>query len=185
MQVELKNTSDIAFTIEALKLSASTYDMRDSGTLKILADLNREGDWSDITLKPGQAVDANFCNGDVKVKQIENLIYNTSSIVLGTASQKITFDGGNSDFTKAYTTVAAKTADIIVDYGPGGSGKSSARYQVATNYRYNLDHKGTDDMYAKTSLAELLRNAHVNFKQDSVVGSLHAIGIRVSGFKMS
>jgi hypothetical protein len=144
--------------------------MRDSGTLKILADLNREGDWSDITLKPGQAVDANFCNGDVKVKQIENLIYNTSSIVLGTASQKITFDGGNSDFTKAYTTVAAKTADIIVDYGPGGSGKSSARYQVATNYRYNLDHKGTDDMYAKTSLAELLRNAHVNFKQDSVVG---------------
>jgi hypothetical protein len=170
MQVELKNTSDIAFTIEALKLSASTYDMRDSGTLKILADLNREGDWSDITLKPGQAVDANFCNGDVKVKQIENLIYNTSSIVLGTASQKITFDGGNSDFTKAYTTVAAKTADIIVDYGPGGSGKSSARYQVATNYRYNLDHKGTDDMYAKTSLAELLRNAHVNFKQDSVVG---------------
>ena len=170
MQVELKNTSDIAFTIEALKLSASTFDIRDSGTLKILADLNREGDWSDITLKPGQAVDANFCNGNVKVKQIENLIYNTSSIVLGTASQKITIGGGNDDFTVAYTKVAAKTADIVVDYGPGGSGKSSARYQVATNYRYNLDHKGTDDMYAKTSLAELLRNAHVNFKQDSVVG---------------
>ena len=99
MQVELKNTSDIAFTIEALKLSASTFDIRDSGTLKILADLNREGDWSDITLKPGQAVDANFCNGNVKVKQIENLIYNTSSIVLGTASQKITIGGGNDDFT--------------------------------------------------------------------------------------
>jgi hypothetical protein len=170
MQVELKNTSDIAFTIEALKLSASTYDMRDSSTLKILADLNREGDWSDITLKPGQAVDANFCNGDVKVKQIENLIYNTSSIVLGTASQKITIGGGNDDFTVAYTKVAAKTADIVVDYGPGSTGKSSVRYQVATNYRYNLDHKGTDDMYAKTTLAELLRNAHVNFKQDTVVG---------------
>ena len=170
MQVELKNTSDIAFTIEALKLSASTFDIRDTGTLKILADLNREGDWSDITLKPGQAVDANFCNSNVKVKQIENLIYNTSSIVLGTTSQKITIGGGNDDFTVAYTKVAAKTADIIVDYGPGGSGKSSARYQVATNYRYNLDHKGTDDMYAKTTLADLLRSAHVNFKQDSVVG---------------
>ena len=170
MQVELKNTSDIAFTIEALKLSASTFDIRDSGTLKILADLDREGGWSKTTLKPGEAVEANFCNGNVKVKQIENLIYNTSSIVLGTASQKITIGGGNDDFTVAYTKVAAKTADIVVDYGPGGSGKSSARYQVATNYRYNLDHKGTDDMYAKTSLAELLRNAHVNFKQDSVVG---------------
>ena len=168
MQVELKNTSDIAFTIEALTLSASTFDIRDSGTLKILAELSREGDWSDITLKAGESVQANFCNKDVKVKQIENLIYNTSSIVLGSSTQKITFDGGS--FDKIYSTVAAKTADIIVDYGPGSTGNSSARYQVATNYRYNIDHKGADDIYAKTSLAELLRNAHVNFKQDSVVG---------------
>ena len=170
MQVELKNTSDIAFTIEALKLSASTYDIKDTGTLKILADLNREGDWSDVTLKPGESVDANFCNSDVKVEKIENLIYNTSSIVLGSSSQKITFDAGNCDFTKVYTNVAAKTADITIDYGPGSAGNSSVRYQVATNYRYNIDHKGTDDMYAQTSLAELLRNAHVEFKQDSVVG---------------
>ena len=170
MQVELKNTSDIAFTIEALKLSASTYDIRDTSTLKILADLNREGDWSDVTLKPGESVDANFCNNDVKIEKIENLIYNTSSIVLGSSSQKITFDAGNSDFTKTYTNVAAKTADITIDYGPGTAGNSSARYQVATNYRYNIDHKGTDDMYVQTSLAELLRNAHVNFKQDTVVG---------------
>lgn len=168
MQVELKNTSDIAFTIEALTLSASTFDIRDSGTLKILAELSREGDWSDITLKAGESVQANFCNKEVKVKQIEDLIYNTSSIVLGSSTQKITFDGGS--FDKIYSTVAAKTADIIVDYGPGSTGNSSARYQVATNYRYNIDHKGSDDMYAKTSLAELLRNAHVNFKQDTVVG---------------
>jgi hypothetical protein len=170
MQVELKNTSDIAFTIEALKLSASTYDIKDTSTLKILADLNREGDWSDVTLKPGQAVDANFCNSDVKIEKIEDLIYNTSSIVLGASSQKITFDGGSSDFTKTYTKVASKTADITIDYGPGSAGNSSARYQVATNYRYNLDHKGTDDLYAKTTLAELLRSAHVDFKQDTVVG---------------
>ncbi len=170
MQVELKNTSDIAFTIEALKLSASTYDIKDTSTLKILADLNREGDWSDITLKPGESVNANFCNSDVKIEKIENLIYNTSSIVLGSSSQKITFDAGNSDFTKTYTNVAAKTADITIDYGPGSAGNSSARYQVATSYRYNLDHKGTDDLYAQTTLAELLRNAHVDFKQDSVVG---------------
>ena len=170
MQVELKNTSDIAFTIEALKLSASTYDVKDTATLKILADLNREGDWSDITLKPDESVQANFCNNDVKVELIENLIYNTSSIVLGTSSQKITFDGGNSDFTVVYTKVAAKTADITIDYGPGTTGNQTVRYQVATNYRYNLDHKGTDDQYAQTSLAELLRNAHVDFKQDSVKG---------------
>ena len=170
MQVELKNTSDIAFTIEALKLSASTYDIKDTSTLKILADLNREGDWSDITLKPGESVNANFCNSDVKIEKIENLIYNTSSIVLGSSSQKITFDAGNSDFTKSYTNVAAKTADITVDYGPGSTGNSSVRYQVATSYRYNPDHKGTDDLYAQTTLAELLRNAHVDFKQDSVVG---------------
>ena len=170
MQVELKNTSDIAFTIEALKLSASTYDIKDSSTLKILADLNREGDWSDITLKPGESVNAHFCNSDVKIEKIENLIYNTSSIVLGSSSQKITFDAGNSDFTKSYTNVAAKTADITVDYGPGSTGNSSVRYQVATSYRYNPDHKGTDDLYAQTTLAELLRNAHVDFKQDSVVG---------------
>ena len=170
MQVELKNTSDIAFTIEALKLSASTYDVKDTATLKILADLNREGDWSDITLKPTESIEANFCNSDVKVEKIENLIYNTSSIVLGASSQKITFDGGNSDFTKAYTKVAAKTADVTIDFGPGATGNQTARYQVATNYRYNPDNKGSDDMYAKTSLAELLRNAHVDFKQDSVKG---------------
>ena len=168
MQVELKNTSDIAFTIEALKLSASTYDVKDTSTLKILAELSREGDWSDITLKAGESVQANFCNNDVKIKQIENLIYNTSSIVLGSSTQKITFDGGS--FDKIYSTVAAKTADITIDYGPGSVGNSSARYQVATNYRYNLDHKGTDDLYAKTTLAELLRSAHVDFKQDTVEG---------------
>ena len=170
IQVELKNTSDIAFTIEALKLSASTYDIKDSSTLKILAELTREGDWSDVTLKPNESVDAYFCNDNVKVEQIENLIYNTSSIVLGASTQKITFDAGSNDFTKTYTKVAAKTADITIDYGPGTVGNSSVRYQVATNYRYNFDHEGSDDMYAKTSLAELLRNAHVNFKQDSVEG---------------
>ena len=170
MQVELKNTSDIAFSIEALKLSASIYDIKDTATLKILADLNREGEWSDITLKPGESVQTNYCNNDVKVELIKDLIYNTSSIVLGSSTQKITIDGGGNDFTVTYTKVVAKTADITIDYGPGSSGNQSVRYQVATNYRYNPDNKGTDDMYAKTSLAELLRNAHVNFKQDSVVG---------------
>lgn len=170
MQVELKNTADIAFTIEEFKLSASTFDIKDTSSLKILADLDREGGWSKTTLKPGEAVEANFCNENVAVEKIENLIYNTSSIVLGSASQTITFGKDNDDFTEAYTKVAAKTADITIDYGPGSAGNSSARYQVATNYRYNIDHKGTDDMYAKTSLAELLRTAHVDFKQDSVKG---------------
>lgn len=168
MQVELKNTSDIAFTIEALRLSASTYDVKDTSSLKILADLDREGSWADIQLKPGKSEQAKFCNENVAVKDIEDLIYNTSSIVLGSSTQKITSDGGS--FDKIYTTVAAKTADITIDYGPGSAGNSSARYQVATNYRYNPDNKGSDDMYAKTSLADLLRNAHVNFEQDSVVG---------------
>ena len=170
MQVELKNTSDIAFTIEALKLSASMYDIKDSATLKILADLSREGDWSDITLKPAKSVQANFCNNDVKVELIEELIYNTSSIVLGSSTQKITIDGGGNDFTVTYTKVVAKTADVTIDYGPDAKGDQTVRYQVATNYRYNPDNKGSDDMYAKTSLADLLRNAHVDFKQDSVKG---------------
>ncbi len=170
MQVELKNTSDIAFTIEDLKLSASTFDIKDTSSLKIIADLERETGWSKTTLKSGEATDANFCNSDVKIEKIENLIYNTSSIVLGTPSPTITFGKDNDDFTNAYTKVAAKTADITIDYGPGSAGNSSARYQVATNYRYNIDHKGSDDMYAQTSLAELLRNAHVDFKQDSVEG---------------
>ena len=170
MQVELKNSSDIAFTIEDLKISASTFDIKDSSTLRILADLDREGGWSKTTLKPGEAVEANFCNKEVAVEKIENLLYNTSSIVLGTSAPTITMDGGNNDFTTAYSKVAAKTADITIDFGPGGTGKTTARYQVVTNYRYNIDHKGTDDMYAKTSLAELLRIAHVDFKQDSVKG---------------
>ena len=171
MQVELKNTSDIAFTIEALKLSASMYDIKDTATLKILAELSREGDWSDITLKPGKSVQANFCNNDVKVELIEDLIYNTSSIILGSSTQKITIDGGSNDFTVTYTKVVAKTADVTIDYGPGAKGDQTARYQIATNYRYNPDNKGSDDMYAETSLADLLRNAHVDFKQDSVKGS--------------
>ncbi len=188
MQVELKNTADIAFTIEEFKLSASTFDIKDTSTLKILADLDREGGWSKTTLKPGEAVEANFCNENVAVEKIENLIYNTSSIVLGSASQTITFGKDNDDFTEAYTKVAAKTADITIDYGPGSAGNPSARYQVATNYRYNLDHKGSDDMYAKTSLAELLRIAHVDFKQDSVVGpskkKLYGLA-SIEGFKFS
>lgn len=188
MQVELKNTSDIAFTIEALKLSASTYDIKDTSSLKILAELTREGEWSDVTLKPAESVDANFCNDNVKVELIENMIYNTSSIVLGASSQKVTFDGGASDFTVAYTKVAAKTADITIDYGPGSAGNPSARYQVATNYRYNVDHKGSDDMYAQTTLAELLRNAHVDFKQDSIEGpskkNLYGLA-SIEGFKFN
>ena len=188
MQVELKNTSDIAFTIEALKLSASTYDIKDTSSLKILAELTREGEWSDVTLKPTESVDANFCNDNVKVELIEDMIYNTTSIVLGASSQKVTFDGGSSDFTVAYTKVAAKTADITIDYGPGSAGNPSARYQVATNYRYNVDHKGTDDIYAQTTLAELLRNAHVDFKQDSVEGpskkKLYGLA-SIEGFKFN
>ncbi len=174
MQVEVKNSSDIAFTIEDLTVSASTYDIKDTSTLKILAELTRESGASVFTLKPNESTQMNFCNKEVAVEKIKNLIYNTSSIVLGSSAKKLTIDRDNCsdvcDFSSIYTKVAAKTADITIDYGPGSTGNSSARYQVAVNYRYNLDHKGTDDQYAQTSLAELLRNAHVNFKQDTVVG---------------
>ena len=172
MQVELWNTSNIAFTIGSLRLNASTYDVRDSNVMKIIAELDREGGWSDVTLKSGEKVPMNFCNNNVAVEKIGTLIYNTGALMLGAPTQKITIDRPNCgeacDFTGIYTQVAAQTADITIDYGPGVEGFSSMRYQVATNYRYNPDNKGTEDLHEQTSLADLLRKAHVNFKQDSI-----------------
>ena len=175
MQVELWNTSNIAFTIGSLRLNASTYDVRDSNVMKIIAELDREGGWSDVTLKSGEKVPMNFCNNNVAVEKIGNLIYNTGALMLGAPTQKITIDRPNCgeacDFTGIYTQVAAQTADITIDYGPGAEGFSSMRYQVATNYRYNPDNKGTEDLHEQTSLADLLRKAHVNFKQDTIKAS--------------
>ena len=167
MQVELKNTSDIAYTITGLKLSASTYDIMD-GSLKILAELDREGGWSNMTLESGKFVEAYFCNENVPVENVENLIYNTSSIVLGATTKEISFGVDKDDFTKAYTDVAGKTANLIIDFGPGHDSKL-LRYNIATKYRYNFDHKKTDDMYdEQISVADLLRTAQVKFKQDSM-----------------
>lgn len=176
MQVSLKNTGSIAYTIKSLKLNAVVYDVNaqksastlaTESSMAIIADLDREGGFSATTLAPGKSVEANFCNGNVALQKIEKLINNSGAIFLGSASQEITI-GSDDDFTTAYTNVAAKTADITIDYGPGATNKEIEHFRVSTRFKYNPAHKGTDDMYEKVSLAEILDISRISYTQDSV-----------------
>lgn len=172
-QVKLTNTSDIAYTIESLVLSASVYEVSDKSSIRVIADLVRDGastDWS-ATLRPNESTEALFCNSDLPVDRVKDVIYNADAILLGPSTQKITFTtegGASTDFTEAYTKVNAKTAALVLDYGPGAVGKEVERYFVATNYRYNEDHSGSKDMYQTTSLAQVLSTLQIPFTQDSV-----------------
>lgn len=172
-QVKLTNTSAIAYTIESLVLSASIYRVSGNSSIQVIADLVRDGastDWK-ATLKPNESTEALFCNTNLPVERIKDLIYNADALILGASTQKITFtaaDKNTMDFTEAYTKVNGKTANVIIDYGPGAIGKEIERYFVATNYRYNEDHTGSNDMYDYTSLSQILSTLEIPFEQDSV-----------------
>lgn len=173
VNVSLSNTGAIAYTINSLTLSVSA-NLLHKGTSTISTQ-NAVNKLSPISLTPGQSSSVSFCDENLSVSQVEDVLYNPGVLFLSATDYTITLqkDGsGANDFTGAYTNTFAKTASVIIDYGPRlrkTAGKNLKEFRVATNYLVKTANGMTADRYVPVSVADLLKSLKIKYEEDSLV----------------
>ena len=172
VDTKLSNTGSIAYTVENLASNLSAYFATEG--MKIVTTLTPEVS-GQFTLQPGatNAVDRKFCNANVPLEQLGKLIYNPGAMFVDASSYKITMnrEGKTTDFTEDYTGAFAKTATVVVDYGPNFASKSVSEHMVAVKYRLKMSDIPTSDTYERVSVADLLKTLGLSYVEDEIVNS--------------
>ncbi len=171
VEAKVSNPGHIAYTVNDIKLELFAY-YANSG-MKTVAELSREGgSEASFALNPGETqTGLSFCNKDVSLARLGDLINNPGSIFLGTSTFSTSTSGSGdyvvNDFTKQYTAAIAKTALVSIDYGPYST-KQPVELRVATKTHYNKNAIGINDIYLLPNLAEILKTAQVPFEEDFI-----------------
>lgn len=177
MQLKLRNTGNIAYTVQNIAVAASL--MNAQGESQQIAELLPCGDKemntiSNIgTLNAGDTVNALFCNRSVPRSFTESPMVNPGILFADAIEKKLTYMWPSStaayDFTNTYTNASAKTAHISIDYGTQTNhGTKFKDFRVSTNYRLNNNPNSSKKFFNEITLAEALRIADVNFVEDEI-----------------
>lgn len=174
MQLKLKNTGNIAYNVENISVAASIASKL--GENIHIAELLPCGDTETRkigTLNVGDSTTSLFCNRKVPRSYTESLIKTPGVIFTDAIEKTLTYKWPNSmtpyDFTHTYTNVAAKTAHISIDYGlPLDKIDKNKDFHVSTKNRLDNNSSSMEDVYEKTSLAEALKIAKVNFVEGEI-----------------
>ncbi len=150
--VDVYNAGDIAFTLDSLLLSAlmttpeGTEILRPIGTLDFDS---LDGTLPPQTFAPGQRQGPLvFANARLGTGTVRSLLDDASNLDIRIVGYELTNENGQA-FTHNQTEVLAKTATVLLDFGPG---RPIERYAVATNVdedRLRID--------AREALADILR----------------------------
>ena len=167
---KITNIGGVAYTVESITSNLSAYYALEG--LKTVTAVSPEAS-GQFTLEPGASQSKRFCNANVPLEQVGKLIYNPGAMFLDAASYKITMkrDGGNTDFTDDYTNSKARTATVVIDYGPHNGTHSVAEYMVATRYKPKMANVEIAEMYESVSLADLLKTLAISYKEDTIVNA--------------
>jgi hypothetical protein len=129
---QLENAGDLAFTLSGLSLTAQHRDPLQRTRFSPIATLEAETQFSafqDRTVGPGEKLDSMIFSAEIPVNVAQSLLQDPSGLTLSVSSYELENEAGVS-FTHSTTTIAAKTATVLIDYGPG---QPVERYLVATN----------------------------------------------------
>lgn len=115
VNMRIKNTGHIAYTLQSITLEALTFSPYDSTPYKPIANLTYEGDFSSTTIGVNKSIGGNF-SSEIFAQTALDLLKNPSSIVVRIASYEIVDENGRS-FTHNDTEIEAKCFTLMIDYG--------------------------------------------------------------------
>lgn len=177
--VTIKNTGNIAYTINSLSLTAYMVAPNSNGELgSIIGTLESEGA-IDFTVNPGSSTGyINFQNNSLYVSEVLDLLAHSRGIICEISGYSVTMssDQGTTDFSFEGTTVSAQTAKIIIDYGPNiygidGKPKPAEQYNVATRTKYNPDHTTIDNRYFPVTMKDIMESLLVDYTTGTYNGN--------------
>lgn len=129
---EVENSGHLAFTVTGFSLAAVQRSPAQLGAFAPIASLEPETQFvsfQDRTLGPGQKLDSVVFSAPIPVNVAQNLLGDPQGLVLKVSSYELEDENGVA-YAHNQTAIAAKTATIIIDYGPG---VAPERFLVATN----------------------------------------------------
>lgn len=178
----IRNPGNIAYTVENLSLAAYKIDLADTGSVLIIGALSQEGGiaFSPFTLDPGAESGVfNYVNTAQNLADLKDLSCSAEAVVCGVSGYHITMttaEGNTLDFTSSSTTVGARTAEIIIDFGPG-TFKPARKYKVATLTRYNDDYTSPDDMYFPTDMKDITGALYLEYELGEYRGNTGLVSV--------
>lgn len=157
--VSFRNSSNIAFQVSGITLSAHEKGPTSDGYVKMIGNLMPESTVN-FRLDPNTENDAlfTFKNESLYVSEVLELLKRGNGIVVAIAGYQLTM--GDTDFTVESTDVPTKTAKILIDYGPGIN-RDPEQYAVATKTSYNPDHTTAADRFNPVPLSSLMEIINV------------------------
>lgn len=172
------NESNLAFTVKDLVLTAYRLVPYSNDFVNVVGTLNLDTQSSvteGFTISPGSDSDVKYyLNDTLTVDAVMDLLGDSSGIMLAISGAN--FEMGGEDFTMEMTNVAARTATIMLDYGPTVN-KASEQYAVATKMYFNPDATSTDGMYSPVPLSEVLNILDISYETDIMNGNSGIVAI--------
>jgi len=130
--VRVENEGDIAYVLENLTLTAYVHNPTDPfnlGSVGNLTFIDGADVFPSTVLEPGErSAPLNFA-ADLDLPTVKSILDDSQNLVVAPATYLMQ-GNGNVNFELASTNVNARTAQVIVDYGPEREQES---YRVATN----------------------------------------------------
>jgi len=153
--VDVVNRGNLAYTIASLTLSARHRDAVDPSSVVPVGSLVSDdlAGWAGLSQAPGEAFDGLvFRADDLSWQQGQELLADPSGLVLSVSSYELLDHEGRA-YALNGTDVAARTARVTIDFGPG---RAPVDLRVATNAAVDADGRpaGVD---ALTVLGDWLR----------------------------
>jgi len=135
VSVKIENTGHIAYTLSNLSLSAHEYRFFGLNTLNPVGNLefdSTSGDFPATTLGPGDTLGPFvFIKNDLPLDTALSLWNDSRGLVVRPSTYQLT-DANDVSFNHHLTTIMARTATVIVDYGPSVA-RPTEHHSVATN----------------------------------------------------
>ncbi len=153
--VKIENTGDIAYTLSNLTLSAHEYRFAGENVLYPIGNLeydSTQGQFPETTLGPGQTLEGLvFIKQDLDLNTALSLWQDSQGLVIRPATFEM-LDANGVSFNHNLTEVMARTAAVIIDYGPSVERPTETCF-VATNF--DPDDPGTTFGYALNDILHM------------------------------
>lgn len=171
--VTFNNTSNLAYTVNSLTLSAYKLDPFNPDFVKLIGTLSYNTELvnnQSFTLDVGQESGVRYyINDGLKVNEVLDLMDDSSGIVLAIGGFDMTMNG--KDFTTEMTNVAARTAKVLIDYGPSVVNKTSKQYSVATKTNIDPDAASLNNLYQPVALTAIMSTLGAEVVQGTTDGN--------------
>ncbi|MBD3243841.1 MAG: hypothetical protein GF331_24835 [Chitinivibrionales bacterium] len=169
----IRNNSAIGYTVNNIQLAAYKMDYDSDNGFEHISHLELEGLGSGFTVPPNQTAGPFDFSNTLSVGEAKALVVESEAFMTKLSGHNISMQdelGNAVDFTHEYTTTAARTALVRIDYGPR-SGKKPLMYRVATKVKYNENHVGPIDMYFPYYMTDAMRTISVGYDTGSYDGN--------------